>query len=673
MLRFNRMTFIAIAVVDGAWAIDADNRAHADVEGAYSNSTTYSLKITHMPDFDQRRKAAPGIVGLPWGDGGSHCVPNSTMNVFAYISNHGFPNLAPGSGWWQPQSKYNDSGDAINTLGTFMLTDINGTNINDAHIGAFTWLLFSGANITVSSFVAGGNTCPTITNIAQSVASGAIVTFCYGRYLYLGEVLGTDFVDVREGGHCITFAEAIRSGSQFVIKARDPADDPDFDEDDDSYLFSQSMFSNRSYNSPSQRQVTNGSWFRTMTALVYPPPPAAFPGAPRFISLIDSYFVYRPMSGFTWQPGSKGIPQLFLPGLPLNGSPQGSQPSHVLHGFASVDDIALSADLVLGFVLGENKAGQKSLQSVDLVNGEMTLIMQVSAKAMTVGRKQEIYLITDEPLMCVNPYADGEPVEAQVFPPTPCNAICYDDARDEVVLLSPDGQCIYRFPHRFPDGAEPHVTCIPNNVLLEPDEGSIAVNPMDGKAWFVTPASDSIYHVPFHPTCDPDVEQISTALIANPRSISFDDAGKMYVACDAGLMEVMYNDRTGGWEAIPSAYFTGAEVGPKFYVSRSRTNYEEELHGGPEWDNIHPDEIRDMEGTTIEVDCLADLVSSATFQPPPDGVVDAADLAYLLGAWGANDDSAADIVTSATFQPPEDGVIDAADLAFLLGAWGPCS
>jgi hypothetical protein len=33
--------------------------------------------------------------------------------------------------------------------------------------------------------------------------------------------------------------------------------------------------------------------------------------------------------------------------------------------------------------------------------------------------------------------------------------------------------------------------------------------------------------------------------------------------------------------------------------------------------------------------CPADVVSSITFAPPPDGVVDAADLAYLLGAWGA--------------------------------------
>ncbi len=70
--------------------------------------------------------------------------------------------------------------------------------------------------------------------------------------------------------------------------------------------------------------------------------------------------------------------------------------------------------------------------------------------------------------------------------------------------------------------------------------------------------------------------------------------------------------------------------------------------------------------------CMGDVVSSGTFQPPADGAVDGADLAYLLGEWGTNPGSAADFVSSATFQPPPDGVVDAADLAALLGAWGRC-
>ncbi len=72
--------------------------------------------------------------------------------------------------------------------------------------------------------------------------------------------------------------------------------------------------------------------------------------------------------------------------------------------------------------------------------------------------------------------------------------------------------------------------------------------------------------------------------------------------------------------------------------------------------------------------CLGDCVSNVTFAPPPDGTVDAADLASLLGSWGPCPAGVccADLVTSGTFAPPPDGVVDAADLAALLGNWGPC-
>jgi hypothetical protein len=54
--------------------------------------------------------------------------------------------------------------------------------------------------------------------------------------------------------------------------------------------------------------------------------------------------------------------------------------------------------------------------------------------------------------------------------------------------------------------------------------------------------------------------------------------------------------------------------------------------------------------------CSADLDAS--------GVVDAADLAILLGAWGTSAGSSGDL--------DGDGAVAGADLAILLGAWGTC-
>jgi hypothetical protein len=83
------------------------------------------------------------------------------------------------------------------------------------------------------------------------------------------------------------------------------------------------------------------------------------------------------------------------------------------------------------------------------------------------------------------------------------------------------------------------------------------------------------------------------------------------------------------------------------------------------------DELDQQMLNVILPPCGGDVVTSDTFAPPADGVVNAADLAFQLGAWG-NSPSCADFVTNKSFAPPPDGVVDGADLAYLLGAWGAC-
>ena len=60
---------------------------------------------------------------------------------------------------------------------------------------------------------------------------------------------------------------------------------------------------------------------------------------------------------------------------------------------------------------------------------------------------------------------------------------------------------------------------------------------------------------------------------------------------------------------------------------------------------------------TLAPGCPADLDHN--------GIVDASDLAMLLGSWGPPLTPDLDLVPN--------GSIDAADLAVLLGAWGPCT
>ena len=46
-----------------------------------------------------------------------------------------------------------------------------------------------------------------------------------------------------------------------------------------------------------------------------------------------------------------------------------------------------------------------------------------------------------------------------------------------------------------------------------------------------------------------------------------------------------------------------------------------------------------------------------------DGIVDAADITLLLGAWGSADPG---------FDLDQDGVVGGGDLGVILGAWGVC-
>lgn len=64
------------------------------------------------------------------------------------------------------------------------------------------------------------------------------------------------------------------------------------------------------------------------------------------------------------------------------------------------------------------------------------------------------------------------------------------------------------------------------------------------------------------------------------------------------------------------------------------------------------------------VTLTVDQITACLGELSGDGVIDAADLAILLGAWGPCGACPADL--------DQDGVVGGPDLAILLGAWGPC-
>lgn len=81
-------------------------------------------------------------------------------------------------------------------------------------------------------------------------------------------------------------------------------------------------------------------------------------------------------------------------------------------------------------------------------------------------------------------------------------------------------------------------------------------------------------------------------------------------------------------------------------------------NGVPDWCDIESGGSGDLDGNGVpdECECIGDIDG--------DGLVDAGDLAAVLGAWGACDGCAEDLDGS--------GVVNSSDLALILVAWGDC-
>ncbi len=143
-------------------------------------------------------------------------------------------------------------------------------------------------------------------------------------------------------------------------------------------------------------------------------------------------------------------------------------------------------------------------------------------------------------------------------------------------------------------------------------------------------------------------------------------AGGMPQSAQGGLILYLRN-ANGSWttEVVQTLGAYSAEIGDL------QNDGDLDVINVRNW-NQAPTEIWENHLDAGGVTCAGDAVSGATLQPPGDGVVDGADLAYMLGEWGFSPGSPADLVDNDTLQPPPDGVVDGADLAVLLGAWGSC-
>lgn len=611
----------------------ASQQAGADVEYAYYvNSGIWGFDLSHMSDLDQVRD------GLP-GNGGMYCVPTASMNMFAYVANHGFPEVFPGPGYWQASSgpAYDEMTGNLLLLGAVMgTTPEDGTGGTGWENGMEAVLNNTGKFDIINKW-SGGSYSPLVREMAQQVALGGIVACAYGRYTVLGTIDGVPVID-RGGGHAVTMQKALaNSPTSGVMWYRDPADSSD--------EFTQSPYGSREM--PFAAGLYRLDWqpltVLAMDRMVITPPPSD-----GRLRIIDQYMAIRPKSGYAFQPSSNGLSIIvaniseFFVGqtFDINLDQLGGQ---MIDGLVNAEQTGV-------FVLVDpDDGGIEELHAVYPFEEEPRLIGQLlRADHLAISPMGPVYAASSAALMCIDPGVLN-PVPIQIpIPQPPCD-ISFDPVNDQVVLLSPNGILMMTASDLKGPVME---TDIPDSVPLN-SESSMSVNPADGTIWVITPGNDSMYGLTPVIGGPLLVEELEFDEIVRPLSIDVDDKGTLFVNTMDGLFCVS-QDKDGNWTVKEDDLFGDLPPGTRFYASKSSSNFDPVNHVGPDYRHLFPDELLTI-GTFVPA-CPGDVA--------PNGVVDLADLNLVLGTFGT------DVDPQTEGDANGDGVVDLEDLNMVLGNFG---
>ncbi|MCI0363454.1 MAG: hypothetical protein L0Y44_05840 [Phycisphaerales bacterium] len=613
--------------------------APADVVTAiWGSNTSFSYEITHMPDLDQRRMAAPGILGLP-NNGAMYCVPTSTLNMMMYCANHGFPAVLPGPGNWESNTLYNAATLNDIVMGVLMDTDpVDGTS-GGWFSGAQDWLAQNseGAkfNVEYKSFT--GALGPNLNAIAKKGVQGYLVSFAYGYYDHIGTHKGLPYYQ-RVGGHIVTLAKAVRNGSNQQLWVRDPADD--------ATNSTQSSFMNRLFdvdNMAAYVQINGQPYLRLFSALDFDPTAGS-------AAFIDEFVTIRPKAGYSFT--NTGIIWAILIAQPwqIYGSLTPAASTDLAVSGALLDGV-MTVDGTEAFTIDQPlTGGPAQVNAFDLLTRETQPLATIpNASQLALSPKGQLYIVTPFEVICIDLTEEEHPTKNAELP-FEGTALAYDALLKEIVVLSvPDRRLIRYGDLTLP----PTIMTIPTSIPLEGD-GKVGVHPVTGMYWFLSQATDTLHGWMLDAAGASTFEQATAAGLKHPTSFDFDDDGHLFI-CDGSVVAELVKTDAAGWQPVEKSAFEGAHVGPIFRVTKSESNFDPLLHSGPGYVNIDPDQL--IFGQPV-LDCDGDIDRN--------GLVNVLDLLLVIGGWGACPigPCPADVDGSR--------IVDVNDLLGAIGFWGVC-
>jgi hypothetical protein len=636
----------------------------------WNSPTSFHHKRIGVPDQDQKR------VGLP-NQGACYCVPTSYMNMMIYIANYGYPQVEPGPGVYTGYDNYYAVTDLLDEIGAAASISPGGADPNDpdcdgdgfadgsdgecgslpcggsisnVHNAFLDFGYFGGAEddlIFISKSLDPAAPATSFNNLATLAIDGAVIQVCFGRYSPVGETSGGTTIYRRGGGHCVTMNGIDRELNDMTLSIRDPASD-------EGDIFGPSPYATTVWDitnllvlttsdDPDEGPIVNTSW-KLLPAINEPHDD----GKKR---LVDGYLAIKPKSGVFWKDLS------VINDLPLSVG-FGPLPEPHPAPTAPILDLVQDEHDVGWFVLAGAAGAATQLLKIDPIADETQTLGLTTSRQLVLNRFDDLYGMSQSPPQIERRRSDGTFVGSAPIAGFP-RAIACDDQRDLILVVVPGtsgfGGSIIGYPRSLGlDGAPVRTWPIHSAVNFGPVGSALraSVSPVDGRLWVASEATDQAiaFNLPLDPRGPVGIAE-SLGGFGALTSIDFDDSGRMYTV-DGGSVEVYQRSATGGWQAGDASAFANQEIGSRLRISKSRSNFDRELHETDSWRNLDTSELEQM-GPSIP-DCLGDINA--------DGLVDANDLAILLGAWGGP--GAGDLDLS--------GSIGAEDLAILLGAWGDC-
>jgi hypothetical protein len=522
-----------------------------------------------VPDFDQRREADSGILGLP-NNGSVHCGPTGAMNWLAYITNHGYPEVLSGARDWQSNSHYNTVTSLINWLGTMMNT-VTGTTPANQGIGLTDWLeMTSPGNFTVSVSSALGSYAPTPEEIYEAMSAGALVSFGTQHWTATpssisvgmdGEVIALPERYVRkDGGHVVSVNRVTDACSETPrVWFRDPAgfDGPD--------KFTQGQFVTQyldtfpvegNYAGSANSSVVQ----RTMYRFVNEENPEKFSSIASLVSIM-------PLAGLSANAQQGTIDMINLHRAD-NFVPRPTT-THSAPGNASILGMKFLPHLGAAVVMTRTGFNSGTLYRFRLGDGSFERLASISSPGdMTVGLEGEIYVASAQSGGVHVVLGDGSVrfIRTQITP----GAIAYDDAARALLVLDPASRTIAELSVIPATGKVTRtvVRPLPPNVVLS---GGVSMNGWAFRGGVSVAVSDATGVVLLNRASTGAwvIDPAGKIQIASPRNVQVAGQGRVRLTSNGIAMEFVKSPN-GQWTNNTRAKFAGMSVGSIFQVSTGR-------------------------------------------------------------------------------------------------------